>query len=423
MMSDLPVSSQHLATLYEITRKLNSSLELKDVLDYVMDRVIEVTGAERGFLLLWNDSSANYDFRAARGIDQKDLEKPQFLVSQTIIRSVAQAGEPLLTDNAQDSFSDHQSVVMMALRSILCVPIKVRDKLLGLVYVDNRMHVGQFDEGHLELLNAFAAQAGVAIENARLYEIAIEQGRVQRELEMAHSIQRGLLPVGFRVLPGYEVAVYWDSATEVAGDFYDCFIIEQGGAMGVVVADVSGKGVPAAIFMAVARSLLRGNAIASHSPVDTLRQSNQLIMADAGTSGMFVTVYYTLFYPDGRAVCSNAGHNQPLLWRRKQGSVEWLPKGGRALGWFDNLPVEPHLIQLLPGDVLVFYTDGLTEAVNQRQEEFGETRLAEIVQQVAPQRSADEIKDAILRASDEFVGDAPPFDDRTVVVVRYYGEE
>jgi sigma-B regulation protein RsbU (phosphoserine phosphatase) len=418
-LENLP--DRHLATLYEITRKLNSSLDLKEVLDYVMDRVIEVTGAERGFLMLRHEDTGILDFRVARGINKQDLDKPKFQVSRTIVNQVAESGESILTDNAQSAYADTQSVVMMALRSILCVPIKVKDRLIGVVYVDNRLHEATFDEGHLELVAAFASQAGVAIENARLYEIAVEKGRLQRELEMAHNIQQELLPSSFPVLPGYELATYWDSAREVAGDFYDCFLVEDGQGMGVVIADVSGKGAPAALFMAVARSLIRGSALAADSPEDMLRQVNHLITVDAGSSGMFVTVYYSLFKSGGHMLGVNAGHNQPLLWRAKDGSLEWLPKGGRALGWFEDLPINGYQCQLEPGDMVIFYTDGLTEAEQVNHAAYGEERLAEIVQQHANRTTAQGMIDAIIKSVQEFVGEAPPFDDRTIVVVRYTG--
>jgi len=416
-LSDSPVPAQYLATLYEITRKLNSSLELKDILDYVMDRVIDVTGAERGFLMLWDDSQGTLNFKVARGIAHQDLEKPKFQVSRTIVRHVAETGEPILTDNAQNQFSEMESVVMMALRSILCVPIKVKTRLLGVVYVDNRMFEGAFDQGHYDLVTSFASQAGVAIENANLYQVAVEKGRLQRELEMARNIQRELLPQDFPVLDGYEVAVHWDSANEVAGDFYDCFLIND--SMQMVIADVSGKGAPAAIFMAVARSLIRGSAFSTPSPEDTLRNANKLIIDDAGTSGMFVTLYYSVFLPDGRFIGINNGHNQPLLWRASQATGEWVPRGGRALGWFDDLPLERFETQLSYGDILIFYTDGLTEAETTDHLQYGEDRLVELMQALPPGASAAQIRDIILKSVTEFVGDAPPFDDRTLMIVRY----
>ena len=421
-MSDQPIGEQHLATLYEITRKLNSSLDLDEVLSYVMDRVIEVTGAERGLLMLREEKTGALDFRVARGIDQTDLDKPQFEISRTIVNKVAETGQPLLTDNAQESFREEESVVMKALRSILCAPIVVKDRLIGLVYVDNRVFAGLFDQHHLQLVTAFASQAGFAIDNARLYQLAVEQGRLQRELEMAQNIQRRLLPQKFPVLPGYDVEVYWDSATEVAGDFYDCFLLEDGAAMGVVIADVAGKGAPAAIFMAVARSLIRGNAIASLEPEHTLRQSNQLILNDTGDSGMFVTAYYAIFKPGGVVLGVNGGHNQPILWRAADDSIEWLPRGGRALGWFDDLPVTTHHLQLQAGDVLLFYTDGLTEAQDIKQGEFGEERLAQTVKASVRRPDLQSMRDIIVQSIQNFVGDAPPSDDRTFVIVRYTGE-
>lgn len=422
MTNSQPIPNQHLATLYEITRRLNSSLDLSDVLNFVMDRVLEVTGAERGFLMLRDDETGLLNFRVARGLDIGDLEKPKFQVSRTIVNMVAESGEAVLTDNAQTTFGEHQSVVMMALRSIICVPIKVRDRILGVVYVDNRIHTSLFDEQHLDLLNAFASQAGTAIENARLYEIAIEQGRMQRELEMAHNIQLGLLPTEFAAIKGYDIAVSWDSAREVAGDFYDCFTLDDGTAMGVVIADVSGKGAPAAIFMAVARSLIRGNATAALSPDDMLRQANRLIMADSGNSGMFVTVYYTVFQAAGRVSCVNAGHNQPIWWHQATEEAEWLPRGGRALGWFDDLPVEQLDYVLEVGDMLIFYTDGIVEAEDMNHDPFGEARLLDAIAGSSSNGTPNGVRDAILAAVDEFVGVAPPFDDRTLVIVQYTGD-
>jgi len=415
---------EHLATLYEITRSLNSSLNLQEVLDYVMDRVIEVTGAERGFLMLLDRETDTLNFQVARGIDRKDLENPKFEVSRTIINEVRQTGKPLLTDNAQNQYAHQQSIVMMALRSILCVPIRVKEELIGIVYVDNRMHVGLFNQQHLELVMAFASQAGFAIENARLYRIAVEQGRMQRELEMAHNIQRGMLPVQFPVLPGYEVAVFWDSAREVAGDFYDCFVLDDANAMGIVIADVSDKGAPAAIFMAVTRSLMRGYAmVSSRSPMDILHNTNRMIMTDAASSGMFVTTYYCTFKPGGYAVGVNAGHNLPLIWRARSGAIEWLPRGGLPLGWFENIPLNTVEFHLDPGDVVVFYTDGLTEAENRQGDAFGEETLAEVVSRYAGKANAQELIEIIEGAVQEFIGDAPPFDDRTMVVVRYTGAD
>lgn len=416
------VELEHLETLYHITRRINSSLELNEVLNEVMDRVIEVTGAERGFLML-RDDEGELAFNVARGLNQEDLTDPEFQVSKTIVGVVEEKREPLLTNNAQydDRFNQEGSIVGLRLRSILCVPIMVKTKMIGVVYVDNRLQTGIFGNSDRDLLAAFASQAGVAIENARLYQVAVEKGRMERELQMAHDVQLGLLPRRIPDVPGYELAADWRSAREVAGDFYD-FIPLSDGLLGVVIADVSDKGVSAALFMAVARSLIRGNATLAQTPDETLRQANHLILDDA-QSGMFVTVYYTVLGPEGRLQCVNAGHNLPVWYHATTQTCEFLPRGGRALGWFDDLPVETLPIQLEPGDVLVLYTDGVSEAENLQGENFGEERLAEIVRQAssAPEARASSILDAINRNVKTFVGNAPPFDDHTLVVVHYTG--
>ncbi|MCB9436924.1 MAG: SpoIIE family protein phosphatase [Anaerolineales bacterium] len=412
---------QTLETLYEITRYLNSSLDLAEVLDYVMDQVIKVTGAERGFMMLIDSVTDELIFQVARGMNQQDLDDPAFHVSHTIVREVVKTKEPVLTFDAQtDSrLDDAMSVITKGLRSILCVPIMVRDKVIGLVYVDNRLRKGMFSQSHRYLLSAFASEAGFAIENARLYRVAVDQGRMQRELEMARNIQQGLLPSMFDPIAGYEIAFDWRSAREVAGDFYDCFRFTDD-RMGVVIGDVSDKGAAAAIFMAVVRSLFRGNAFSKPLPIDTVQLTNKLLLEDASAGGMFVTLYYAVLEKDGQFLGVNAGHNRPLLYRASDGSIEFLPRGGNPLGWFDHIPLKLSELQLRVGDTLIFYTDGLTEAENNQQAAYGDERLMTVVRESAGQH-ANQVKQAILHSVNEFCGDAPMFDDLTIVVVRYIG--
>jgi sigma-B regulation protein RsbU (phosphoserine phosphatase) len=235
---------------------------------------------------------------------------------------------------------------------------------------------------------------------------------------MAHKIQRGLLPTTFDPLPGYEIAFDWRSAREVAGDFYDCFVLNDH-QMGVVIADVSDKGAAAAIFMAVASSKFRGNVFAAISPEAAIQLTNKMLIQDA-TDGMFVTIYYAVFEGDGYVQCVNAGHNYPILYRAKDQRFEFLPKGGHPLGWFEHIPLQTHEYQLEHGDVIIFYTDGLTEAENLEGEPFGEDRLAKMIIEYGD-RSAEDIKNQILETVQHFVGNAPPLDDITLIVVCYKG--
>jgi sigma-B regulation protein RsbU (phosphoserine phosphatase) len=407
----------HLATLYEISQTINSTLDLEEVLDLVMDQVIAVTGAERGFLML-RQPDGRMVFRVARGIDRQEIEQPDFQVSRSVVERVAASGQPVLTDNAAEDarFSGMESIVLKGLRSILCAPLTVKERVTGVVYVDNRLQAGIFDRPDLDLLTAFANQAAIAIENARLYQVAVEKGRMEQELRLAREIQRSLLPASIPQPAGYELAADWQAAHEVAGDFYDLVDLGEDGRMGVLIADVSDKGAPAAIFMAVARSLIRGNVVGSTSPREAMEGANRLVFADS-RAGMFVTAFYLELQPgSGQIEYVNAGHNLPLL-RRADGTIEVLPRGGMALGVEADNPLVLRELTLGVGDLLVLYTDGVTDATNDRMEEFGTEQLTDIVAGCGG-LTAVACLQRILAAVAEFAGGGAPFDDITLLVIR-----
>lgn len=414
----LDINPEHLVTLYDITRTINASLEFDQVLNSVMDSIMQCTKAQRGFLMV-ADEDGHLRVRVARGLapDEIPTETPY---STTIVDQVVETRQSLLTNNAQfdERYKPGESIIMRGLRAILCAPMLVNDRLVGVVYVDTSMRTGTFNESDLQLLNAVAGQAGISIENARLYRVAIEKGRMERELQVAREIQETLLPRSLPLFRGYEIAARWRSAREVAGDFYDVFGLDDG-ALGLVVADVSDKGAPAALFMAAARSMIRSYAFMGMTPMETLHRTNELILEDAD-SGMFVTVVYTVFDRQGRGALANAGHNPPLVYRRADRSVQFLPRGGRAIGWFPNNPLGSIELQLEPGDVIVFYTDGLTDTENAAGEDFGSERLAQMVANVG-EHSADIIMEYLLAQVDAFAGDTPAFDDLTLCVLRYTG--
>ena len=412
------IGQQHLLTLYSITRTINSSLDFDVVLNTVMDSVMHVTRAQRGFLMVADDDG-RLGVRVARGLDGETL-MDEARYSTSVVNEVVATQQALLTNNAQydNRYKVGQSIIMQGLRSILCAPMLVKNRLIGVVYVDSSIRSGNFKDEDLFLLLAVAGQAAVAIENARLYRVAVEKGRLERELQMAREIQESLLPRRMPQLYGYDVAARWRSAREVAGDFYDLFQLSDD-SFGAVIADVSDKGAPAALFMASARSMIRSHAFAGLTAIDTLARTNDLILDDT-ENGMFVTVCYSIFDASGHVTSVIAGHNPPLIYRRDQHRVGFLPRGGRAIGWFPNNPLRNVDIQLRPGDVIVCYTDGLTEAENRAGEYFGEERLARAVLESAD-LSAEGIIDHIEQAVDAFTGDMPAFDDLTLCVVCYAG--
>jgi sigma-B regulation protein RsbU (phosphoserine phosphatase) len=417
----LPPSADRLALLYRISQDFNSSLDLDEVLNRVIDEVIAAVRAERGFLMLRDaaphPAAGQLHFRVARGIDRSTIEQPQFQVSRSVIMRVAEEGRPLLTSNAQDdeSLKMQRSVSILGLRAILCVPLQLRGTTLGVIYVDNRLQSGVFYPGDLDLLTAIAASAATAIENARLYQLAVEKGRMERELQMARDLQVSLLPHETPRLAGWDFAAYWQPARQVSGDFYDFIPTEWG--VGVVIADVSDKGMPAALFMALSRTVMRASLIHSDSLADAMMHANQLICADSPNS-MFVTLFAAqIDRASNDLIYVNAGHNPPYLYHAQEDQPRRLARTGMALGIDDTLQFEQRTVHLDPDDVLIIYTDGILDALNVRGEEFGDERLRRVCAQHRTESAAQivaALRDEVLK----FVGTTPLADDCTMVIVK-----
>jgi sigma-B regulation protein RsbU (phosphoserine phosphatase) len=414
-MTDTP--TDRLASLYRISQTFSSSLDLDEVLDRVMDEVIAATRAERGFLML-RDAGGQLTFRVARGMDQLAIESPEFQVSRSVIDRVAADCRPTLTSDAQaDSWlGGRQSVRILGLRAILCVPLQLKGAAIGVIYVDNRLQTGIFSPQDLEMLAGIASSAAIAIENARLYAIAVDRGRLERELQMAREVQANLIPRDTPVLPGWEFAAAWRPAREVSGDFYD-FIRPDPSWLGIVIADVTDKGMPAALFMAHTRSVLRASLAGRSMPGEALAAANRLVCADA-SNGMFVTLcYLRLDSQSADVTWVNAGHNPPLVCRSRHRTFDELARHGLPLGIEADSPYGEGTTSLDAGDFIVMYTDGLTEGFDSSGAEFGLDRVRQTVLPMIGS-SAGEILVRLLEAHGKFLGATAPPDDVTVVVLR-----
>jgi sigma-B regulation protein RsbU (phosphoserine phosphatase) len=414
------LSSDRLALLYRLSQTFNSSLDLDEVLKRVMDEVITATRAERGFVML-READDQLVFRVARGMDQQIIDEPQFQVSRSVVARAAREGQPILASDAQtdDRFSMRQSVMNLRLRSVLCVPLMIKEQVSGVVYVDNRLHSGIFTQADLDLLTAIASSAAVAIENARLYQVAVDKGRLERELQMAREVQASLLPRETPGIPGWEFVARWRPAREVAGDYYDFIACDQG-QLGLVIADVTDKGMPAALFMALTRSIVRASVASASSPAAGIARANRLICDDS-TRGMFVTLFYALLNPAVRELTYvNAGHNPPLLCRAGRDQPMELTLTGLPLGIEVDASYEQHTLRLVPGDFVLFYTDGVTDAMNAAGQDFGIGRLQRVVMEQCSSSAAD-ILEALERALDSFTASTAPFDDVAIMVVRCLG--
>ena len=418
MVSNQPeLTGDRFALLYRLSQTFNASLDLEEVLDRVMDEVIAATKAERGFVTL-READGKLIFRSARGIAHTTLEEPQFQISRGVVEEVAQNGTAILTIDAQmdERFSQRQSVMSMGLRSVLCVPLIIKDRILGVIYVDNRLQAGIFTKTDLEFLSAIAASASIAIENARLYQVAIEKGRMERELQMAYQVQSSLIPEETPHFPNWEFAAYWQPAREVSGDYFD-FIPKENGKLGLVIADVTDKGMPAALFMALTRSIVRASYHQSRSPASAIAMANRLICADS-TTNMPVTLFLCQFdHKKEGIVYVNAGHNPPLHFQPELERFSELKRTGMALGVESRAKYNQNSLNVASGDFIVFYTDGVIDAMDPENEEFGRERFI----QVLLDHHADtphEMLSALNESIKNFVKTNTPYDDITIVIAR-----
>ncbi|MBN1485140.1 MAG: SpoIIE family protein phosphatase [Chloroflexia bacterium] len=421
-------SGERLDLLYRISQTFNSSLDLDRVLNRVMDEVIAITHAERGFLML-RDAEGQMSFQVARGMEQQAIEAPEFHISRGVVEQVVEEGRPLLTDNAQDDalLGGRASIVGLGLRSILCVPLQLKGDVRGIIYVDNRLQAGIFSPADLELLSSIASSAAIAIENARLYQVAIEKGRMERELQVAREVQQSLIPQGTPQVEGWDLAAWWRPAREVSGDFYDFVPVDlnlakktaagAADSWGVVLADVSDKGMPAALFMALSRSIVRASVVHSFSPADGIGRANRLICADA-SEGMFITLFYAQIKPQhGAFTYVNAGHDPPLHYQAQQQRWSTLDRTGMVLGVDEDVLFGQRELLFGPGDLVCLYTDGVTDATDPQGQYFGRERLQAVLGQQR-QATAAEIMTALEQALQDFCGGGPSFDDITVVVIK-----
>jgi sigma-B regulation protein RsbU (phosphoserine phosphatase) len=410
-------SGERFSLLFELSQTFNASLNLEEVLSRVMDEVINAIGAERGFIAL-RDKEGTLDFRTARGMDHRTIHQPEFQISRGVVETAAKQGEAVLTSDAQhdDRFSGRQSVMNLKLRSIICTPLVLKDDVLGVIYVDNRLQAGLFTEKHLDLLKAIASSAVIAIENARLYQVAVEKGRMERELQMAYRVQSSLIPKEAPQVPGWEFAASWQPAREVSGDFYD-FISCANDCMGFVIADVTDKGMPASLIMAMTRSILRSSLDQAASPAEGIIKANNLICSDSNI-GMPITAFYAVIDTSkDQIIYVNAGHHPPLFYRSGGESPVHLKRTGMLLGFLENEIYTQESIMVDVGDFLVLYTDGITDAANSKQESYGMARFQDAVREHR-NGSARQILVGIEKSVQAFIGKTAPYDDITLLIAR-----
>ncbi len=309
----------------------------------------------------------------------------------------------------------------LALRNPFALPLLVWGEMMGAIVVDTREGGSKLGDRQLNILSGVAQQTATAIQNSRLQIESVERQKLERELQLAYQIQASFLPAHVPQVQGWDLAAHWQGARQVSGDFYDFVQLSDPNypsrRWGFVVADVADKGVPAALFMALSRTLVRTMAIGGNNPAEVLAKANDMIIADS-RSDLFVTLFYAILDPvRGALTFANAGHNPPLHFNGRSARVTPLDAHGMALGVLTGIELEQRETNIEPGDVLLFYTDGVTDALDSQTEAFGLKRLQKVVG-AHRTGSAAQIVQAINQAVAEFVGDTPQFDDFTLVVLK-----
>jgi sigma-B regulation protein RsbU (phosphoserine phosphatase) len=292
-----------------------------------------------------------------------------------------------------------------------------KETLEGFIGLSKKVTGFKYSYEDMTVLNVLANQLIVAMENARLYAVSLEKKRLEEELAVARQIQSGLLPKSYPQGLTYEFAAFCQPSREVGGDYYD-FLDIDGSSIGIVIADVSGKGIPAALLVSSLHAALRAEVRNKFSPPRVMSNINQLIAASTSPE-KFATMFYGEFYPgENKLSYCNAGHNYPAVIHA-DGQIEFLIAGGLVLGAFPQADYEKGELILQNGDLVVFYSDGVTEAFNEKEEEFGENRLFELLLQNR-HLSAEKIKQIIVDEVERFSGSVSGYDDFTLVIMKLY---
>jgi sigma-B regulation protein RsbU (phosphoserine phosphatase) len=399
--------SPQMRALIRAGRELAGHRPLHELFQVIMDLAMEAVCAGRGLLMTLEGDQLLV--RVARG--------DRFKISSTVRDRVIRSKESLLVRDAQldQTFKEHVSIVEHKVRSMMAVPLQTNDRVIGLIYVDSPHVVREFTREDLNLLTVMANVAAIRIEHARLNEIEEAERAMAKEMEQAALIQNGLLPAAPPKVEGLDIAGKTIPCRTVGGDYFD-YIMFPDGRVGMLVGDVAGKGLPASLLMSSLQARVHVLFEEADNLAHKIERLNKAVCAKC-PNNRFITFFMTVVDPaTGSLVYTNAGHNPPLLVRASS-AFETLPGGGTILGILPMATYQEERTRMEPGDVLVLYSDGVTEAVNPDGEDFGEQRLGELVASMR-NRTANEIVEAINSAVTSFTEGAPAADDITVVVAR-----
>lgn len=415
--SQVSTRNELLTLISKVGITLLSSRGLQETLNQIASLVFEAVPAERCVIMLRDEKAGGaMQIAVARERDSEE-QIEEVRISRTVMDEVMKNGKSVLTSDAQsDPRYASQTMALLGIRSVLAVPLSVNEaEVFGIVYADSPTSSSVFSEDHLNILTTLASVASIRVENAALVEERFERERMERELELATEIQQTFQPSSPPIIDGYEFQGISFSCYEIGGDYYD-FIQQRDGKMLVALGDVSGKGTAAALLMSSLHASIHAQAVNNSSLKSSVEAIN-LYLAENTPSNRFITLFIAELEPEsGTLNYINAGHNPPLIGRA-DGSVEQLESGGFPLGIIPHAEYEVGHASLGAGETLVIYSDGVTEANNLEEDEFGIDRLIEVVGKNIT-KSASALRDKVESSLSGFTKTAPANDDITLVIVK-----
>jgi sigma-B regulation protein RsbU (phosphoserine phosphatase) len=417
VLGSYPEHASTLSLLYEVSREITSILDREELLRRVAHRVKKLVNYHLFSVMLWNENTQLLE--SVFGMRYGDAIPTRLRLPLHQGITGISAGERR-TMRVADTLNDPRYIQCetgVVVRSELVVPLLLQDRLIGVLDLEST-DPNAFTAEHERMLATLGSYIAIALENARLYEEARKtERRLQIDLSTAREIQRGLLPTGAREVPGLELAAAYAPARELGGDFYD-FLPYGKGRLAMVLGDVSGKGTAAALFASLAIGIVREH-IVEHPcpPAEMLTMLNTRLHAVHFDSRFIATLFSVYDASTRRLIISNGGGPYPLLVR--DGAVQSVRIAGIPLGLFPDTQYDEITLELVPGDTVLFASDGILESFNADLEEFGADRLSNVLARVTPEQSAEDIAADILAATDDYSGEGVlPSDDRTLLVLR-----
>ena len=413
----LKKSVEELSILNEIATVISSTLNLDHVIELIVKKCIKHLKVEQGAVLLLGEKEENKKklFQTLVRKVASKVESLPFRFDTQLTGWMIRNQKPLLINDLSKDDRFQKVTTDIHIHSLLAVPLQQKGKMIGVLTVFNKKTKDGFTEDDKRLLTIIGSQSAQVIEAVRLYQEEQELILIQQDMNIAREVQFNLLPKENLIIEGYETASITIPAKEVGGDYYD-FINCNNNRIACCLGDVSGKGIPAAMLMANLQATLRSQTIFSNSPKECVRRSNYLLY-NSTEPDKYATLFYGILNPqDHQFTFSNAGHNHPFFIS-KDGEFTRLTSQGIPLGFLETFEYEEQTISLKIGDVIVIFSDGISEAMNIKEEEFSEKRLSQVLQE-NNKLSPKELIKVVINSVHLHTRQAPQTDDITLLVIK-----